>query len=44
MLGKVEMAQELINRGLSPDEKDKSGKTPADLTKEMKDILKKEFN
>lgn len=39
MLGKVDMARELINYGLSPDETDNDGKTPLDLAHHMKSLI-----
>jgi ankyrin repeat protein len=39
MLGKVDMARELIRYGLNPNETDNNGKTPMDLAKEMKSIV-----
>jgi ankyrin repeat protein len=39
MLGKVDMAKELMNLGLDANEKDNYGKTPLDLAKEMKTII-----
>ena len=38
MLGKVDMARELIELGLDAYEKDNFGKTPLDLAKDIRDI------
>lgn len=38
MLGKVDMAKELIDLGLNPHDIDNFGKSPLDLAKEIKDI------